>query len=364
MIRKKYKLHYPFGEYNKKVSAYINSLISSSINKFEQQVSSGQMDGTNKEEKALVEAVANTEQYLYYIYKKYPKKFEEVFGVLSNDLKTIALLNRNSRGIYGYADTNGKTLYVRPFFDKSGSLRGKERAKLYTVHEIGHFINKRWMAKVERILNDKVRSGNIKLDYGQLICDGFTLLDEAIAQNRAENFVYEIGNKKRPKVKKYSDGYSSNFDYYEEFQEPATLFARTLDGFGEELDDSTVLNMLSEKAFSSDFFNFIERQHNIPAKSSAFIKTMESMGLIKRAAYAKFGRADRIYLQKSKEYLDQFRKNVKELKKNSRNLENLRKSENLGKTVNTRKPGNSKKGEIKRIQVDGRISFEMDDMEF
>ena len=140
------------------------------------------------------------------------------------------------------------------------------------------------------------------------------MLDEATTQNRAENFVYEFSGKQRPRLANYinqnlfnGETYKSNFDYYGELQEPATMFARTLRGIGKENDDIRALDMLSERAMSPNFFNNILNEYSRDGQMPSFIQGVQYMGLLKRASYANFGYEDDLYLQNSKTYLDRLR---------------------------------------------------------
>ena len=182
------------------------------------------------------------------------------------------------------------------------------------AHELGHIINHNWMNKVEEYANQQIRQGTLSQEEAQLIYDGFSMLDEATTQNRAEDFVYKFSGKQRPRLANYwnknlfnGETYKSNFDYYGELQEPATMFARTLRGIGKENDDIRALNMLSERAMSPNFFNNILNEYSRDGQIPSFIKEVQNMGLLKRASYANFEQEDVSYLRNSKTYLDRLR---------------------------------------------------------
>ena len=101
--------------------------------------------------------------------------------------------------------------------------------------------------------------------------------------------------------------YKSNFDYYGELQEPATMFAKTLRGIGKEHDDVIALNILSERALSPNFFNTVLNEYSRDGQMAAFIKEVQYMGLLKRASYANFGYEDVSYLRNSKTYLERLK---------------------------------------------------------
>ena len=182
------------------------------------------------------------------------------------------------------------------------------------AHELGHIVNNEWMNKVIEYANQQIRLGILTQEHAQLIYDGFSMLDEATTQNRAENFAYEFAGKKRPRLAYYrncrmfnSESYKSNFDYYGELQEPATMFARTLRGIGKENNDVKALDLLSQRALSPQFFNNILREYTKDGQMSAFIKEVQYMGLLKRASYANFGYEDVSYLHNSSTYLQKLR---------------------------------------------------------
>jgi hypothetical protein len=104
-----------------------------------------------------------------------------------------------------------------------------------------------------------------------------------------------------------SEEYKSNFDYYGELQEPATMFAKTLRGIGKEHDDVIALNILSERALSPNFFNTVLNEYSRDGQMAAFIKEVQYMGLLKRASYANFGYEDVSYLRNSKTYLERLK---------------------------------------------------------
>lgn len=193
--------------------------------------------------------------------------------------------------------------------------------RLYMAHELGHIINSQWMNKVLQYAYQQFRQGKFTKEYAELICDGFSMLDEAITQNRAENFVYEFSGKTRPRLSYYrndrlfnSEAYKSNFDFYGELQEPATMFARTLRGIGKENDDLTALDMLSERALSPSFFDNILNEYSRDGQMRALAYEVQYMGLLKRASYANFGYEDVSYLHNSKTYLERFKNLTKQMR--------------------------------------------------
>ena len=104
------------------------------------------------------------------------------------------------------------------------------------------------------------------------------------------------------------ESYRTNFDYYGELQEPASMFARTLRGIGKERNLEKALNLLSQRALSPTFFDNILNEYERDGQMDAFFQQLTCMGYLRRAAYANFGYYDSDtnarYLDWSKGYLD------------------------------------------------------------
>lgn len=310
----KLNLRYNFRQYNYSISNYITMLINNSVPLLQEQIRNKQIRNDEHNFDSLARCIENLEEYLYYNYKKEPENFELIFDSIRKNVKTISVLPDNERGIYGETQVQNKAIYINPDLQDSQFLTGEERMRLYLAHELGHVVNNEWMNKVIEYANQQIRLGILTQEHAQLIYDGFSMLDEATTQNRAENFAYEFAGKKRPRLAYYrnvrmfnSESYKSNFDYYSELQEPATMFARTLRGIGKENNDVKALDLLSQRALSPQFFNNILREYTKDGQMSAFIKEVQYMGLLKRASYANFGYEDVSYLHNSSTYLQKLR---------------------------------------------------------
>lgn len=308
------KLTYDFGEYTDLITTYIDIVIEKSMVNFKNQVKLGQITDIMHDSEALAGSIQNLEEYLYYNYQKSPENFNHILTAVVNNVKTVSVLPIQKRGIYGEAQTKTKTVFVNPDLKDSQNLTGEERKRLYMAHELGHMVNDAWMKSVIEYANKQIGEGRLTKEHAQLIYDGFSMLDEATTQNRAEEFAYQFAGKQRPKLQNYrsqrlykSDPYKANFDYYGELQEPATMFARTLRGIGKVNDDVQALNMLSQRAISPNFFKDVLYEYTTDGQMPSFIKETQYMGLIKRASYANFGYEDASYLQNSKSYLDNLR---------------------------------------------------------
>ena len=309
-----YNLSYDFGQYNDVIATYIEILINNSRKNFQQQVRNGQVRNTEHDADALAGCIQNLEEYLHYNYQQSPKTFNHVINATTNNVRTISVLPTNNRGIYGETQVENKMIYINPDLPNSRNLTGEERTRLYMAHELGYVINDGWMKKIIEYCNQNIRQGRLAQEHAQMIYDGFSMLDEATTQNRAEKFVYAFSGKQRPGLLNYRNGnlfngdtYRSNFDFYGELQEPATMFARTLRGIGKENNDISALDMLSQRAMSPKFFNNILSEYSRDGQMPAFIQEVQYMGLLKRASYANFGYDDNVYLRNSKKYLDNLR---------------------------------------------------------
>jgi hypothetical protein len=292
-----YKLNYSFESSNKtKVSNLLNGILNESNILFAEQLSNNQIEKENVvyEYSQMVSFIKNVEEYLYY-YKDSPD-FENVFNSISN-IKRISVLPKNSRGIYGQAIAETHTLLINPDLRGSSTLTEEERTRLYVAHELGHFVNDNWMKSVQTYLDGKARRGEIEPQKAQLVYDGFSMLDEAITQNSAENFAYSFVGKTRPVKQSTSRGagvyenipYLTNFDFYGEFQTPASRFAKTLRGIGKYNDDQTALDILCTRALSPSFANDIINEYVRDGQFENLITLGENMGIIKNAVYTSFG---------------------------------------------------------------------------
>lgn len=307
-------LLHDFGKYNDIISRYMDRLGRDSLSVFDGDVSSNKVRNVVHELAQLNNCINCVEKILYYYYQNDPDNFPYILSCVRNSVGVISVLEPRKRGIYGQALIGSKILLINPDLGPNGGLTGYERMELYMAHEIGHMINYQWVKKAEEfctLLKKKVKLSDF--DIG-LISSGFDLLDEAITQNRAEEFIYKTSGKKRPElVSRYSNRlfggqpYRSNFDFYGELEEPTIMFARTLRGLGKEKDDMKVLNTLSKWALSDSFYNDIIDEYLHDNQIQSLIDELKLMGCLKRASYANFGYDEVDYLINSKYYLNQFK---------------------------------------------------------
>ena len=306
---------YNFGQYDESLKAYVKKLIDNSGEYFCMQAENGEVVDRQHDANVVADCFRYLVDYLQYNYQESPETFDEFIAPIIERVQTIAVLPvGDDRGIFGRIRISKKIVEINPELPASMYLTNKERTKLYLAHELGHVTNLAWLNKALDYVKGQIAEGQLTVEDAQLICDGFSMLGEAITQNRAENFTYASSGKPRPRPRMYTNlnlyrgmPFKSNFDYYCELQEPAVMFARTLRGIGGVYDDSDALDMLSERAMSSDFFDNILEEYQRNGQMEAFKKIFKSMGYLKRASYANFGCEDPIYMENSWRYLDDLR---------------------------------------------------------
>ena len=197
-----YELSYDFQTSNQIIAKYFQNLIANSSANLQQQVKNSQVIDSRNDSNSLANCIVNLEQFLYYNFKNSPQNFDYILNSIMNNVSIISVLPKNERGIYGKTEIGNKTIYINPDLPNSNYLTSEERTKLYMAHELGHVINNGWMQKTIEFLNKEIRANNLSQSQAQLIYEGFSMLDEATTQNRAENFVYSLSSKNRPPLLK------------------------------------------------------------------------------------------------------------------------------------------------------------------
>ena len=202
------------------------------------QVNREEISGSKRDKEAFNFFIKCLEEYLYYNYIELPETFEHVLYAIESQLITITVLPENQMGIYGVTYT--QSIQITPNLQGRRGLTSEERTRLYVTHELGNIINCCWNDEAKMYANMQKNKGILSAEQRDLFCEGFAMLDEAITQNRAENFAYTFSHKQRPGLsyqiidRRLFNGerYRTNFDFYGELQKPATMFARTLRGIG------------------------------------------------------------------------------------------------------------------------------------
>lgn len=230
------------------------------------------------------------------------------------NLDTIGLLNSSYHGgIYGITDS--RRIEINPNLRNSNTLSASERTLLYISHEMGHRLHFGWSNRMQ--LNGMLADSQIKDCYRKLpnqeqmyIYSGFDMLDEALAQDRAEEIAYYFANRVRPQLSLRSTylfnkkPFKTNYDYYGEFQELAIKFGKTLRNITK--DDSKVLKQLGQTAIDNDFVKKIEYEYRSNNNLIDLFALIHAMGTIKEAAYEVFGMGTRNTILKSARALETF----------------------------------------------------------
>lgn len=235
---------------------------------------------------------------------------------LIDNLNFVTVLPPTMIGIYGQYRDDEKILYINPELHSDQILSSDERTRLYICHELGHIQNSKWMSNLIVILNNINCSNEDK----QLMYNGFSLLDEATTQDRAENIAYYFSSKRRPnmaqRVTALFDGkpHKTNFDYYGEFQVPTIDFARTLRGIGKLEDIDLVMKEFGIRALKEDFSKKIFEEYTTDGQISNLYYLLKRLGIIKNAAYAAFGYGDPRHINQSSLALAEYNQLVGKLR--------------------------------------------------
>ena len=306
-----------FGDYTVFINDYINQLYSRSLELYAKRYAQNNPTDTPKIDiEKIEESLGYIDDYLYYFYQFSDENFVSIFMNLIDNLKFVTVLPPSMRGIYGQYRNAEKTLYINPKLHSNQRLSSDERIRLYICHELGHIQNSKWMSNLIVILNNINCSNEDK----QLMYNGFSLLDEATTQDRAENIAYYFSSKRRPnmaqRVTALFDGkpHKTNFDYYGEFQVPTIDFARTLRGIGKLEYIDLVMKEFGTRALKEDFSKKIFEEYTNDGQISNLYYLLKRLGIIKSAAYAVFGYSDPRYINQSSLALAEYNQLVRKLR--------------------------------------------------
>ena len=251
-MNKKWSLNRNFDNYNEDIYKYLRKVYLNSLDYYVENYINKYPTGTKKLDlDVLDKSIRYLEDYMYYVLKVYSDDFVNVFNSLKRNVKTMTVLSKNQRGLYGQFIPFNGVILINPELKGNGVLNNKERTRLYVCHELGHAVHFDWIHTLGKNI-PKDKDGLLPLIY-----KGFDLIDEATTQNMAEDIAYCFANKDRPALREcrgllFSGGsYKSNFDFYGNLQESATMFSRTLRGIGKVKDDNTALGLLSKRALTN-----------------------------------------------------------------------------------------------------------------
>ena len=304
-----YKTTNQFGDFTDFINEYLNKIYGRSLELYSKRYAINNPTGTPRIDiEKIEESLGYIDDYLYYYYQFKNEDFVSIFKNLIANLQFVTVFPPLKRVLYGEYVKSEKTLYINPQLHASPKLTSDERTRLYICHELGHIQNSKWMEKLEPILNN-VRCSN---EDRQLMYDGFSLLDEATTQDRAENITYYYSSKIRPLMYRQSTQlfdrrpFESNFDYYGEFQMPTISFAKTLRGIGKLSDDELVMEEFDKRSLNDEFSNRIFDEYTRDGQIENLYNMLKKLGIIKNASYAVFGYGEQKYLQQSSEALDKY----------------------------------------------------------
>lgn len=306
-MKKIYNLKHNFSKYNENVSLYLNNLYRNSLNLYNNTFSNNNTGTTDLDLITIRKTIGYIEDYLFYYYTNYPSKYVNIHNTIVRNIKKVNVFDRSMRGLYGQYIPFESSLLINPEITGSKHLTKDERTRLYVCHELGHAVNDEWL----KTFNNYVHCPNNKIK--NMTYQGFSLLDEAITQNMAENIAYSYAKKSRPKFCLYrgslysGEFYKSNFDFYGNLQEPAILFSKTLRGIGCLNDDYLALDKLSVRALDKDFLKDIVEEYKRDRHETDFFYIMPYLGIIKRASYATFGCDDIKYIDSSLSALNELK---------------------------------------------------------
>jgi hypothetical protein len=329
-----------FGKYNKEVQEYFSRLSGNSLMYLEYQIKKGDIAIRDDRPKSALFSGAGrllrmTEQYMFYLYtkfKKEPQKFEYILKTIEAKVPVIAMLedrNCDPGHTYYFGErrvekklNNLPLALINPNLYASRTLSAESRTRLYVAHELGHVINEAWMQDANKYANYLYSKGALTKQEAEMFVYGFSMLDEAITQERGEEFAYSYTRSLRPRLVSTTDSkgmypdhtFETNFDWYGELQTPAILFARTLRGIGKIRVDRNALNELANRALSPTFAKDViaEYQHKDHAKD--LVQLLKVMGIIRRASYARFGMDSQAWLKESGDALESVQSMAEELR--------------------------------------------------
>lgn len=309
-------LNHDFGRFNEPVKRYLRRVYLNSLNYYEEKYCNGNPTNTKELDLYTIDrSICYTEDYLFYFYHLYNDLFLDVFLSLKKNVDKITVLEPERRGIYGQFIPWEKLIYINPSLSGSRTLRKDERTRLYLCHELGHAVHNDWMDTFKHNIDKNRINQEINMAY-----QGFCLIDEATTQNTAENVAYFYSKSNRPKQGLRRDQlysgrpFKTNFDFYGNLQEPATLFSKTLRGIGIIDSDDDALNRLSLRAMNNQFLNDIFYEYKRDGQEENLYLLMGFLGIIKRASYATFGYDKKNYIDSSLEAFNEVKKLARSLR--------------------------------------------------
>ena len=313
-INRSYNTPHDYGPFTDLINEYINKIYLHSLDLYIKRYFNNKSTGTQQLDIRVIEdSLGYIDDYLYYNYQFNNDDFVSILNNLIKKIRFVTVFPPERRGLYGEFVENEMTLYINPELSSSGTLTSDERIRLYICHELGHVQNSLWMDRAKTIVEGlyyTYKSDN-KREELQLMYDGFSLLDEATTQDRAEEITYYYSRKQRPFMARRRSRlfswqpFKTNFDYYGELQEPAISFSRTLRGIGKIDNDEEALESLDQRALREDFADKIFEEYELDGQNINLYKLLIRLGKIKNAAYEVFSSGPEIYIPQSLQALEE-----------------------------------------------------------
>lgn len=222
------------------------------------------------------EFCSNIVNYFHYLEKCGYISKEELQGEkqkIMSEINKVALLPANKRNLFGDCQPQEKTIYINPNISK-------EERKLFLFHELAH------LSLSSNKVIDKPYNINGKYRFSHIY--GYQALDEAMAQDIAENLYYKSRNENRPSVYNQQDRilgeytFPSNYRYYGLYQPITAMFARTLNNCKSIAD-------LSKRAIKGNLLEYIINEYSATGRIEQLDNVFNAIGNIFAGKMKSFG---------------------------------------------------------------------------
>lgn len=210
----------------------------------------------------------------------------------------FADLHVQNRGIYGatFPSQGGEGLTVCINPDLSAYKREQ-----YAFHELAHVVMDGSSEYIEKNLRETMGS-DISSQNVARITRGYTVIEEAVAQEVSEEMIASLYNRERvplsnsPSQDSAIPGiqFRSNYDFYGLYQPVGIKFARTLRGIGNQIQrsddgENIYLHSLCQRAFDGDFAKGIVDEYSRDGHYTELMMSFNKLGNVYDVKQATFG---------------------------------------------------------------------------
>ncbi len=220
-----------------------------------------------------------------------------VFTRIKNNIKTLGYTkNDSSKSEYlnkSLLINKDLRTYLRS--EKQTTLSPAQVRKIYVFRELTkQALNVKdtklidlYNMTVERVIEEKNKNVRVDLDKS-LIVDGFEMIEDLLSQNYAEELVYKLVEKDRPKFRVvFENNYpvASNLDDRCLYQKQVADFGKTLAGISNKSELLTLINM-TKLAFEASLAEAIIAQYkegNAQKYYDLFI-LLQNFGVLRRGS--------------------------------------------------------------------------------